>query len=420
MKAGVQATERIRDPGFVVVGASLAGLRAVEAARRADYRGRITLIGAEPHLPYDRPPLSKAFLTDDVEVTFYRSEERLRGDLDVDLRLGLRARTLDPAARAVDTDTGPVGYERLLIATGAQARTLAHLPALPGVWTLRTLDDALAVRSELKAAADVVVVGAGFIGAEIASSARAHGARVTIIEAAPVPLVRAVGEVVGRTLAEIHGRHGSRLLCDTAVGGLLGEDRVRGVRLSSGEVLPADLVVVGVGAVPATQWLVTSGIALDPRDGGVVCDEYMESSISGVYAAGDVAHWPNALFETSMRLENWTNAAAQAAQAAVNALVPEQRRPYETVPYFWSDWYDQRIQFVGTANADSVSFASGGPEEDRFVALYRRGERLVGAAALNEPRKIMKYRRLIAERGPWSDAGAPALTAPPPRLICPV
>lgn len=394
------------EPGLVVVGASLAGLRAVEAARRARYTGAITLIGAEPHLPYDRPPLSKAFLTDDADATYYLGEDNLRGDLSVDLRLGVTARALDPQTRSVITDGGPVPYSRLLVATGAHARRLVDLPALDGVWTLRTLDDAIAVRAALRKAKDVVVVGAGFIGAEIASSARAGGARVTIVEAAAVPLVRAVGEEVGRVLSTLHERHGTRLLCGTTVEELIGGGHVQGVRLSTGEVLRADVMVVGVGAVPATQWLATSGIALHSRDGGVVCDAYLESSVAGVYAAGDVAHWPNALFEGegTMRLENWTNAVAQAARAAENAVRPDRRRPYETVPYFWSDWYGQRVQFVGTAAADSVSIAVGGPDDDHLVALYRRGDRLVGAATLNEPRKIMKYRRLIAERGLWSAA----------------
>lgn len=394
-----------QQPGLVVVGASLAGLRAVEAARRADYTGSITLIGAEQHLPYDRPPLSKSFLTNDAKATYYLDEDALCRGLSVDLRLGVTARALDPSTRTVITDVGPVRYSKLLVATGAHARTLDHLPVLAGVSTLRTLDDAAAVRASLQAAADVVVVGAGFIGAEIASSARAGGARVTIVEAAAVPLVRAVGEVVGRVLSTVHERHGTRLLCGTTIKELIGDRHVTGVRLSTGEVLRADAVVLGVGAAPTTDWLATSGIALDPSDKGVVCDKYLESSIPGVYAAGDVAHWPNGLFEETMRLENWTNAATQAAHAAENAVRPYQRRPYETVPYFWSDWYGERIQFVGTTAAD-VSIVRGGPDEDRLVALYRREDRLVGAATLNEPRKIMKYRKFIGERGLWSAAAA--------------
>lgn len=400
--------------GLVVAGASLAGLRAVESARRAGYSGSVTLIGRETHLPYDRPPLSKAFLTADQNATYYRDEGSLRHDLDVDLRLECAVTALDPAVLEVQTTSGVVPYAQLVVATGANARNLAHLPDMPGVCTFRTLDDARSLRTAIRFASEVVIVGAGFIGSEIASSAAALGANVTLVEAAPVPLVRAVGDVVGRAISELHHRNGTRLLCGVSVAELVGEKRVVGVRLSNGEILPADLVVVGIGSAPATSWLVGSGIDLDPRDGAVICDEYLESSLPGVYAAGDVARWPNALLDDTMRLENWTNAADQGARAAVNALFPDQRTPYETVPYFWTDWYGQRIQFVGTAVADSVTFASGDPATDQFVALYRRGDRLVGAATVNEPRKIMKYRKFIAGRGTWEqavDLFAPRLTA---------
>ncbi|MDT3446635.1 MULTISPECIES: NAD(P)/FAD-dependent oxidoreductase [unclassified Pseudofrankia] len=394
----------VAGPGLVVVGASLAGLRAVESARRAGYEGPVTLIGAEPHLPYDRPPLSKQFLTADPEPAYYTTEEALTGELGVELRLDCRASSLDPPARQVRTTTGPVAYGRLIVATGAEPRVLANVRPLEGVWTLRTLDDAVALRVALRSARKVVVVGAGFIGSEIASSAHSRGAEVTLVEAAPVPLVRAVGEVVGESLSRLHTRNGTRLICGVHVERMVGNEHVEAVRLSSGETLTADVVVVGVGAAPATSWLGGSGIQLDPRDGGIICDAYLETSLPDVYAAGDVVHWPNALLDDTVRLENWTNAADQGARAAVNALFPDRRRPHETVPYFWSDWYGHRIQFAGTAMADSVTFASGGPDEDRFVALYRRGARLVGAATLNEPRKIMKYRRYIAGRGTWAEA----------------
>ncbi|MFC7582363.1 NAD(P)/FAD-dependent oxidoreductase [Nonomuraea antimicrobica] len=399
--------------GFVVVGAALAGLRAVEAARAAGYAGPITLIGAETHLPYDRPPLSKAFLTTpDADPVHYRDADALRA-LEVDLRLGSPAVRLDPVRRTVLAGGRETPYDRLLIATGAEPRRLAHLPRTAGVLTLRTVDDARALRTAIRPGLRLVIVGAGFIGSEIASSARALGAEAVIVDAAEIPLVRAVGEVVGQALAGLHGRHGTRLVRGTGVAALLGGDRVTGVRLGTGETLAADLVLVGVGAAPATGWLAGSGIALHPSD-GVLCDEHLATSLPGVYAAGDVARWPNRLLGETMRLENWTNAADQAAVAAVNALFPERARPYETVPYFWSDWYGRRIQFVGSPAADDVAFVSGGPDEDRFVALYRRGDRLIGAATLDEPRKIMKYRRFIAGRGAW-DRAADALAGRLPR-----
>jgi NADPH-dependent 2,4-dienoyl-CoA reductase/sulfur reductase-like enzyme len=395
--------------GLVVAGASLAGLRAVQAARRAGYDGPIVLLGAEEHLPYDRPPLSKEFLTGNSEPVYYLTETELREDLLVDLRLGQPATGLDTAARTVSAGGMHIPYRRLIIATGARPRQLGpallgRARGLPGVRTLRTLDDAREIRQAIHPGSHLVIVGGGFIGAEIASSAGARGATVTIAEIAPVPLVRAVGEVVGRALSGLHSRNGTRLVCGVQVSEVLGTERAEGVRLSTGEVIRADLVIVGIGVVPATGWLAGSGIALSPADGAVLCDEYLRTSAPDVYAAGDVAHWPNGALDRAMRLENWTNASDQGTRAAVNALFPEQARAHETVPYFWSDWYGSRIQLVGTALADSVRFVSGGPDDEKFVALYRTGERLMGAATLNEPRKIMKFRRLIAGRGSWEAA----------------
>lgn len=396
----------VSSAGFVVVGASLAGLRAVEAARRAGYTGPITLIGDEPHLPYNRPPLSKEFLSEGAEPEHHLDADGFAA-LGVTLRLGVAATGLDAVRRAVLlSDGGEVHYDRLLVATGSSPRRAAHLPDMPGVFMLRTLDHAAGIRRTLGEESKVIIVGAGFIGSEIASSAKKRGANVTIVEAAPVPLVRAVGEAVGEAISRLHERNGVRLLRGTQVEELFGEDRVRAVRLSSGESIAADLVIVGIGAAPATAWLAGSGVELDTRDGGVLCDAFLQSTIPGVYAAGDLAHWPNGALDLTMRAENWTNAAEQGAQAATNAVAPHLARPYEQVPYFWSDWYGHRIQFVGSALAESVSFASGGPDEDRFVALYRSGDRLIGAATLNEPRKIMKLRRVIGERGSWDSAAS--------------
>ena len=389
---------------LVVIGASLAGLRAVEAARNHGYSGDITLIGTELHLPYDRPPLSKKYLTDGVGADYFRSRDSLVGELGIDLRLGTTATGLDSVSQTVLTTGGTVAYDKAIIATGAAPRTVPGVPDLEGIVTLRTLDDADRLRELIRPGTRVLILGAGFIGSEIASSAKALGADAVIVEAAPVPLVRAVGDVVGRALSGIHGRYGTRLLLSTTVEKYLGDDHIRAVTLSTGEELPADVVVIGIGAAPATAWLKGSGVALHPVDGGLLCDAYLRTSLPDVYAAGDAVHWPNAALDTVMRLENWTSAAEQAAHAGVNAVDPENARPFATVPYFWSDWYDQRIQFVGTATAESVSFVSGGPDDDRFVALYRNGDRVVGAAALNERRTIMKLRRLVAERGTHNDA----------------
>jgi NADPH-dependent 2,4-dienoyl-CoA reductase/sulfur reductase-like enzyme len=400
---GLFGAER-QSTGFVVVGASLAGLRAVEAARREGYTGSITLVGQESHLPYDRPPLSKAFLSHNEEPQFYLTEQEIRDNLDVDIRLGEPATGLDPVEHIVTVGTDRIQYDKVLIATGATPRQLPHIPLLKNVFTLRTIEQAVAIRRAIGSKSHVLVIGAGFIGSEIASSARSMGAAVTIVEAAPVPLVRAVGEVVGRAISELHERNGTRLLCDVQIEEIRGAERIEAVRLSTGELLEVDVVIVGIGAAPATTWLAASGIALNPIDGGIICDRFLQTSFADVYAAGDVAHWSNGLMDSEMRLENWTSAAEQGAQAAVNALFPDRAIAHETVPYFWSDWYGSRIQFVGTAVAESVSFISGGLDGDRFVALYRTGDRLVGAAAVNEQRKIMKYRRLISKRGTWDEA----------------
>ncbi|WP_062202863.1 NAD(P)/FAD-dependent oxidoreductase [Demequina salsinemoris] len=395
---------------LVVVGASLAGLRAVESSRRAGFDGEIVLLGAERHLPYDRPPLSKRYLVGEAEADTWRTEDEIRGELGVDLRLGVAATGLRPADHVVETTDGDVRYDRLIIATGASPRTLPSLPDLDGIVTLRTLDDADDLRRRIVPGSHVTVLGAGFIGSEIASSAEKIGAYATVVEAAPVPLVRAVGDEVGAALARLHPRNGTRLLLGTHIAEYRGErGRVTEVVLSTGEVLTTDVVVVGIGAAPATTWLEGSGIALHDRDGGIVCDETLLTSVPDVWAAGDAVHWPNAAYGRTMRLENWTNASDQGLRAGANAADPEHAAPYATVPYFWSDWYGHRIQFVGVAS-DEVEFVSGGPDGDRFVALFTDGDRVVAAATLNEPRKIMKLRRLIAERG--DRAAALALVNP--------
>ncbi|MGW6954115.1 NAD(P)/FAD-dependent oxidoreductase [Streptomyces chartreusis] len=386
---------------LLIVGASLAGLRAAETARREGFTGAVTLIGDEPHPPYNRPPLSKEHLKSDyTTATCFRPEHELRDELGLDLRLSTRATALDTRNRQVHTPGGGVlSYDKLVIATGAAPRTLAPLAGKAGVHTLRTVEEATSLREAITPHSSVVVIGAGFIGSEIASAARDKHADVTIVEAAPVPLVRAVGPDTGRALAALHGRNGTRLLCGTHATEVHGEDRVTALTLSNGETVPADVVVVGIGAAPATRWLRDSGLSLHPGDGGIICDAYLRTSDPDVYAAGDVAHWPNTLMDGDMRLENYTAASDQGQRAAFNALFPDRAAPFTTVPYFWSDWYGNRIQFVGTAQADETVFTAGDADSDSFVALYLSGARLVGAAALNNPRVIMKLRRIIADRG---------------------
>lgn len=388
---------------LVVVGASLAGLRAVESARALGFAGTIVLVGDEKHLPYDRPPLSKQLLNGaDASFTFH-GEEHYREELDVELRLGSPAVELDPWSKTVTTSQGPVAYDAAILATGASPRELPGLSHLPGVTSLRTLDDALRLRGALARGRRLLIVGAGFIGAEVASAARKRGLPVTIVEASQYPLERALGRDMGVALSLMHERNGVDIRMDTMIVKVnRNGDEITGVQLSDGTTVECNFILVSIGAVPNSAWLSASGIAL-ASDGGVMCDTYLESSLLGVYAAGDVAHFPNRMTGREARIEHWTSANEQGAIAARNALGIE-RTPYETVPYVWSDWYDNRIQFVGRTSDKAPTIVSGSVEADKFIALYRDGPQVVGAVSVNEPGRIMKERRRIAQKASWAEA----------------
>lgn len=389
--------------GLVVVGASLAGLRAAEAARESGYTKPITLVGAEPYLPYDRPPLSKAFLTatELPTVPSHRSSEELEA-LDVDLRLGQRASGLDTATRQVFVEGEPIDYDALVIATGTRARELPMTDGLGGVHSLRTLDDARAIRAAFDTGARTVVVGAGFIGSEIASAARRRDLPVTMVEAAPVPLGHAIGAELGRSVSRLHEENGVELCCGVTVTGVTGSNHVERVDLSDGTTIEADLVVVGIGAVPETGWLAESG--LDIED-GIACDATLNAGAPGVYAAGDVARWRSGLFGRSLRVEHWTSASEQGESAVRNALDPQAVRPYDAVPYFWSDCYDRKMQFVGVADdVDEIHVVAGDLDSPKFTALYRNGDRVVGAFTMNSPAHSAKCERLITQRASWEEA----------------
>lgn len=391
---------------LVIVGASLAGLRAVQAARKAGFTGQITLIGAEQHLPYDRPQLSKAFLaTDhDGDLVPIVDEQTLREDLGVELRLGAPAEALDTDAREVHVADTVVPYDGLVIATGARPCALSGADGVAGVHPLRTFDDAIAIRSALDAGARTVVIGAGFIGAEVASAARKRGLPVTIVEASQVPLSQHFGTHVATVCADLHRTYGTALHLGAGAAGLMTDQgQVTGVQLDDGTELPADLVVTGIGVQPATAWLRDSGLPLHPRDRGLQCEPTLWAGAPGVYGAGDVAHAVNPLFDHDlMRPEHWTTAAEQAAVAARHTLNPAAATPHTPVPYFWSDWYGHRLQFTGTAQADEVHVTSS--DDKGLLALYRRSNRLVGALTVDHPGAIMKFRRRIAERGDWDEA----------------
>jgi 3-phenylpropionate/trans-cinnamate dioxygenase ferredoxin reductase component len=392
-----------------IVGTSLAGLRAAETFRREGFDGRIVAIGAEPHLPYDRPPLSKELLRGDWEPDQLVLRKQGVDDLDLDWRLDARAVALHTQEREVELHDGErVVFDGLVIATGATPRRLPNQPNLAGLFTLRTLDDALALRELLDSHPKVVVIGAGFIGAEIAATCRMRGLDVTVLEALPQPMVRGLGPELGAVIAAIHRDHGVDLRTGVQVDSIEddGEGQVRRVRLGDRSLVEADVVVVGVGVVPETAWLEGSGLTLD---NGVVCDETCLAA-PGIVAAGDVARWPNPLFDGKlMRLEHWTNATEQGVHAARRLLGHVD--PFAPVPFVWSDQYDRKIQTVGQVSAEpdvDVHIAHGTLEERQFVALFGRNGRLLGALGFNRPRFVMQYRRIIADRGSWADALAHA------------
>ena len=382
---------------------SLAGLRAAESLRRDGFDGRIVAISGERNLPYDRPPLSKEVLRGEAEPEQIVLRKQGVDDLELDWRLGARAVALDVGVRTVELHDGErVAFDGLVIATGSTPRLLPNQPDLAGVFTLRTLDDALAIRELLHANPKVVVIGAGFIGAEVAASCRTRGLDVTVLEALPQPMVRGLGPELGAVIAAVHRDHGVDMRTGVMVDGLVGDGdgQVTGVRLGDGTTVAADVVVVGVGVVPETAWLDGSGQTID---NGVMCDAGCAAA-PNIVAAGDIARWPNLLFDgASMRLEHWTNATEQGVHAARRLLGDESA--FAPVPFVWSDQYDRKIQTVGVVSADADVHVAHGTFDDRqFVALFGHEGRIVGALGFNRPRNVMQYRRLISERASWDDA----------------
>ena len=393
----------------VIAGASLAGMHAAHTLRNDGYEGRITVIDADANTPYDKPPLSKHVLagTWDVDrITLPAAKE----ELDLEYLLGRRAMGVDLADRFVRLDGGDrVGYDGLVIATGASARWLPGAPMLEGVHVLRTLDDCLALRDDLDDLPErVVVVGAGFIGAEVAATCRGRGLEVTLLEGLDVPLERALGREMGLVMAELHRYHDVDLRLGVGVDGLEGTDRVEGVRLSDGTVIPATVVVVGIGVTPNTGWLTGSGLNIDD---GVVTDETLVAA-PGVVAAGDIARWPSARYGGLLRVEHWETA-IQMGEAAAKRLLAEHHgtepEVFDPVPWFWSDQYDRKIQLAGRSGADDdVEVVIGSTEEHRFVALYGREGRVVGVLGMNRPRHVMQLRSLVEQPTSWEDGLARA------------
>jgi len=399
-----------RSGTVAVIGASLAGLRAAEGLRAEGHTGTIVVVGAESHPPYDRPPLSKQFLagTWGLERIVLRPPDKLAA-LDLDLRLGRVAVALDVEGRVVELDDGTaVAFDGAVLATGAQPRRLPHSGGVAGVHTLRTLEDALALGAEAAVeGARVVVVGAGFIGSEVAATCAGRGARVTVVEALEVPLARVLGPAMGQACAALHADHGVTLHTGVGVAGLEVAEtgtggRVTGVRLADGRLLDADVVVVGIGVTPTTGWLEGSGLELAD---GVVAGPTLHVA-PHVVVAGDVARWFDRSLDALVRIEHWTNAAEQGAVAARNLLAgADAAEAYVPVPYVWSDQYDVKIQMIGHPGPDDdVEVVDGAVADRRFVALYGRAGKLTAALGFSRPRQLMGYRPLLEKGASFDEA----------------
>lgn len=424
--------------GIVIVGAGLAGLRTAEGLRDGGWTGPITLVGDEREEPYDRPPLSKQVLTGawGPERASLRPSEDLTGRLGLTLQLGVPANRVDVAACAVHLADGRVlPFEGLVIATGTSARRLPGTADAPHVHVVRTLSDAIRLRDRLRtedlrtedtrtedlraedrrAPKRVAVVGAGFIGAEVAAAARGHGCSVTVVEAAAVPLERQLGAEQGHAVAQVHARHGVELRCGVGVSAV----DSHGLQLTDGSRVEADEIVVGIGVSPNVAWLAGSGIAAEaggPSD-GVLADETLRVA-PRVVAVGDIVRWPHPAYAEvepgGVRIEHWTNAAESAAHAAATLLAdlagePGRARPFAPVPYFWSDQYPlpggSKIQLLGrTTGFDEVRVVGGSVGDGRWLALYRRGDHLVAALGVTMMRQLAGFRALLEAGCSWDDA----------------
>ena len=439
-------------------------MRAAETLRSDGFSGTIHFIGEETRLPYDRPPLSKEVLGDKMEVANAGliSQEAFDA-LRLELHLGKRAVGLDAERRAVllagegkagSSEAGEaagkaaeagdaaaseeITADGIVIATGSRPRKMPGTEGIGGVYTLRTLEDCLALKAEFATGPKVAVIGAGFIGAEVAATARGLGLDVTVIEMLATPLARVLGDTLGQVMADLHRDNGVDLRLGVGVNEVVAGDggRVASVELSDGTSIAADVVVVGIGVIPNTEWLEGSGLEID---NGVVCDETLLAA-PGITAAGDVARWPNRRFGETMRVEHWDNAIEQGIAAARRLLAggwgqasngeggggeaggevagggaagggeagsskSGEAVPFTPVPWFWSDQYDRKIQLAGRSSPEGkVEIVTGSLEERRFAAIYEREGKLVGVLGMNRPRHVMQYRQLIVDGASWQEA----------------
>lgn len=378
---------------IIVVGGGAAGVAAAETLRQDGYAGSLTMLCGEPELPYDRPPLSKQVLTGawDRDRTRLREAAHYTG-LGIRLVHG-QADALDTSGRTVRLADGhALPYDGLVIATGARPRRLPAGHDLDGVHVLRGHPDVAALRTAFDAAQRVVIVGAGFLGMEVAAAARGLGLDVTVVDPLAQPMIRQVGPMVGACVARLHREHGVDLRTEVGVSQLRGEaGRVAGVALTDGQVLAADCVLVAIGAVPATDWLATSGLTVGD---GVECDQYCRAA-PGIYAAGDVASWVNPRYKRRMRVEHRMNATEQGTAAARNLLRGD-TEPFAPLPYFWTDQYNVKIQVHGyLPDGCQAAIEEGSPDDGKFVALYRKDRVLTAVLGWNAPARVPAYRKLL-------------------------
>ncbi|MEU8916413.1 FAD-dependent oxidoreductase [Streptomyces nigrescens] len=381
-----------RTPRVVIVGAGIAGVQTAVALREQGWRGAITLLGDEPHPPYDRPPLSKAVLLGKAEGSTFDVDFAALG---IELHLGRPVTALLPDAHVVETADGPVSYDYAVLATGADPIVLPGSEGMPGVHLLRTLDDAERLRPVLAAQHEIVVVGAGWIGAEFATAAREAGCSVTVVEAADRPLAGALPAEVAAHMTGWYTAAGAELRTGARVASVT----AGAVTLADGTTLPADAVVVGIGARPATAWLAGSGVEVSPQDGAVLADDQLRTSVPDVYAVGDCASFPSARYGTRLLIHHWDNALQGPRTVAENiARGDAEGVVYDPVPYFWSEQFGRFVQYAGHhGNADELVWR-GDPAGAAWSVIWLRDGRLVALLAVGRPRDLAQGRKLI-ERG---------------------
>lgn len=388
----------------VIVGASVAGVSTADALRAAGFDGRIRLIDAEAHEPYDKPPLSKQALSPawDADQGALRKPGHF-ADKGIELVLGRAADAFDAGRRQVTLADGEVVQaDVVVLAPGAQPRLLPEDQMIPGVHVVRALDDARAIRAAFGRRPRIVIAGGGFIGSEVASAARARDLDVTVVEVTAQPLELALGPDVAGAINAMHRDEGVRIEAGVGVREVIGDGRAEAVVLTDGRRLDADLVVLGLGVTPATGWLAGSGLDLGD---GIICDRYGRTNVDGVYAVGDAAAWADPVSGAPVRTEHWTTAQQHGVAVGHTIMRADAPKLPPAVPYFWSDQFGVRLQSLGRPRgADEVRLRHGGWGSGDFVALYRKADQLVGAVGANAARTLMPYRALIERGERWSSA----------------